>query len=276
MPNLDEKTVRDFGKEWASFDQSDVTDEELDRIFEGYFRVFPWDDLPDDPVGMDVGCGSGRWAQRVAPKVGKLHCIDASAQALEVTKSKLRTHSNCRFHHASVDAIPIPDDSLDFGYSLGVLHHLPDTEGGLRSCVEKLQIDAPFLLYLYYALDNKPTWFRILWRLSDMVRAGCSQLPHPLKVAVSGLVASLLYLPLARLALLWEQIGRDSEKVPLSFYKRLSFYTMRTDALDRFGTRLEKRFRKEEVESMMKSAGLGDISFSPEPPYWCAVGFRKT
>ena len=50
---------------------------------------------------------------------------------------------------------------------------------------------------------------------------------------------------------------------------------MKTDALDRFGTKLEQRFTKAEVENMMLSAGLDDIKFSTHAPFYCAVGFKK-
>ena len=47
---------------------------------------------------------------------------------------------------------------------------------------------------------------------------------------------------------------------------------MRTDALDRFGTRLEQRFSRNEIERMMTAAGLTDIVFSEREPYWVACG----
>jgi hypothetical protein len=50
---------------------------------------------------------------------------------------------------------------------------------------------------------------------------------------------------------------------------------MRTDALDRFGTRLEKRFTKIQIEEMMLRAGLENINFSNDLPFWCAVGYKK-
>jgi hypothetical protein len=49
---------------------------------------------------------------------------------------------------------------------------------------------------------------------------------------------------------------------------------MRTDALDRFGTRLEQRFTRTEIRGIMEAAGLVDIRFSDAPPFWCAVGRR--
>ena len=62
---------------------------------------------------------------------------------------------------------------------------------------------------------------------------------------------------------------------PLSSYRNVSFYTMRTDSLDRFGTRLEKRFSKEQIERMMIIAGFDSIQFSESEPFWCAVGFKN-
>jgi hypothetical protein len=49
---------------------------------------------------------------------------------------------------------------------------------------------------------------------------------------------------------------------------------MKTDALDRFGTRLEKRFTKKEIEHMMQQAGLKNIKFSDHEPFWCACGIK--
>jgi 2-polyprenyl-3-methyl-5-hydroxy-6-metoxy-1,4-benzoquinol methylase len=44
---------------------------------------------------------------------------------------------------------------MDFGYSLGVLHHIPDAQKALSDCVKKLKLGAPFLVYLYYSFDNR-------------------------------------------------------------------------------------------------------------------------
>ena len=84
MTNLDKPTVDGFGKEWAAFDQTGADEAELHKIFEDYFRVFPWDAVADGAVGFDAGCGTGRWARFVAPRVSHLHCIDASDEALDV------------------------------------------------------------------------------------------------------------------------------------------------------------------------------------------------
>ena len=64
--NLDTAVAAGFGREWSTFDQSEAELSMADReaIFASYFNIFPWNELPPDPIGLDVGCGSGRWAVR--------------------------------------------------------------------------------------------------------------------------------------------------------------------------------------------------------------------
>src|SRR5262249_61545616 len=69
---------------------------------------------------------------------------------------------NVDFHLAAIDRLPIADAALDFAYCLGVLHHVPDTERALAGIARKLKPGAPLLVYIYYALDNRPRWYRLL------------------------------------------------------------------------------------------------------------------
>ncbi|MCA9605143.1 MAG: methyltransferase domain-containing protein [Myxococcales bacterium] len=273
MSNVDHRVVDDFGAEWTRFDQTRLDDDERARIFDAYFRVFPWERLPADAVGFDLGAGTGRWAKQVAPRVGRLHVVEPSA-AIDVARRMLADAPNVELHQRTVDELPFEDGSMDFGYSLGVLHHIPDTTAALRACVRKLKPGAPFLVYLYYAFDNRPRWFRSLWRASDLARRGISRLPHRAKHFVSEAIAGTVYLPLARTARLLERVGADVSAFPLSAYRHHSFYTMRTDALDRFGTRLEQRFTADEIRALMRGAGLVDVEVSPTEPFWCAVGYK--
>lgn len=273
--NADKKVVLDFGAEWARFDQSELTPEQGLSMFDDYFRVFPWHQLPDDAIGMDVGCGSGRWALFIAPKVGKLFCIDASSVALDVARHNLRDYSNIEFHLASVESLPVPDGSMDFAYSLGVLHHVPETAAAVKSVARILKPGAPVLLYLYYAFDNRPFWFKMLWQVSDMFRRMISGLPTGGKHLVCEIIAGCVYWPVARLGYHLNKFKKMPASWPLAYYRDKSFYSMRTDALDRFGTRLEKRFTQEQIRAYMLAAGLTGIVFSDQAPFWCVVGYKK-
>jgi SAM-dependent methyltransferase len=273
--NRDDQVVDAFGEEWSRFTQATLESTEREAIFDDYFSVFPWAELPADAVAADIGCGSGRWAAVVAPRVGRLTCVDASPSALEVAQHNLAGQANVDFRCADVGNLPFPDGELDFAYSLGVLHHVPDTEGAVASIARTLKPGGLFLVYLYYAFDNRPLWFRLLWRASDILRRGICRLPSRLRFAVSDLIATFIYWPLARLAALLERFGLPVRQLPLTYYRDKSFYVMRTDALDRFGTRLERRFRRDQVAAILATAGLCDIRFSEGEPFWCAVARKR-
>ena len=272
--NIHEETVDGFGAEWTRFSQSDLDESEAGILFSSYFNVVPQNKINESSVVADFGAGSGRWAKIVAPMVKKLICIEPS-EAFEVCKRNLSHFPNVDVRCETIDDCSVKDGSLDFAYSLGVLHHIPDTQKALSDCVKKLKIGSPILIYLYYRFDNKPKWFKFLWNITNIVRHLISRLPERLKFIVCDLIAILIYMPMAKIALLLSKIGRNVENLPLSFYKDSSFYTMRTDALDRFGTRLEHRFTRNEIMDIMEKSGLVNVVVSNSSPYWCAVGYRN-
>ncbi|MBL0209038.1 MAG: glycosyltransferase [Propionivibrio sp.] len=272
---LSNQVVKSFGEEWSRFPQHVLTETERLEIFDDYFSDFPWDDLPEESRGADIGCGSGRWAAVAAPRAGWLTCVDASFAALEVARRTMAGQGNVDFRQADVKSLPFADGELDFAYSLGVLHHVPETSEALRSIARALRPGGVFLLYLYYAFDNRPPWFRMLWRITDLMRRLICHLPSVLRFVVCDIIAILVYWPLGRLAASLAKIGVQVGNFPLAYYKDKSLYVMRTDALDRFGTRLEKRFRRDQIAAMLEKAGFENVQFSDTEPFWCAVARKR-
>jgi SAM-dependent methyltransferase len=195
---------------------------------------------------------------------------------LEIAKKKLQSHPNVVFHATTIDDMPLEDNSQDFGYCLGVLHHIPDTERAMQICVDKLKPGSPFLVYMYYNFENKPLWFRAIWKCTDVVRRTICRLPNRLKKCLTDTIALCVYWPMARLSFVLEKIGFNVRNFPLSSYRNGSFYNMRNCALDRFGTCLEKRFSRVEIRSMMEKCGLEEIRFGHNPNCnWVAVGVKR-
>jgi SAM-dependent methyltransferase len=268
--------VKGFGDEWSRFTNEALSETELREMFDRYTEIFPWEDLPADAEGFDAGCGSGRWARFFAPRVGLLYCIDASEAALDVARETLAGQTNVEFRREDLSSLGLTDGSCDFGYCLGVLHHIPDTEDALATCVAKLKPGAPFLVYLYYDLEGRGWLQRRLFNVATVIRAVVSRLPSRARAAVADVLAAVVYWPLALVARLVERIGWDPSFVPLFQYRHRSFYVMRNDSLDRFGTRLEKRFSRDGVRCLLEGAGLENVVFSEGPPWWVAVGWRRS
>ncbi len=272
----DDRVIEAFGDEWTRFTNESLSDSELAEMLSAYMAVFPWDGLPDKAVGFDAGCGSGRWAKFVAPRVGHLHCVDASDRALAVARRVLGGFDNVDFRREALVDLSIDDSSCDFGYSLGVLHHISDTEGALAACVAKLRPGAPFLAYLYYDLEEAGPAQRLLLSMVGCVRWVISRVPRRARAVITDALAFAVYLPLARLARVVERLGRDPSGLPLFQYRNRSFSVMRNDALDRFGTRLEKRFSRTQILELFHGAGLEGVVFSDDPPWWVVLGWRPS
>ena len=273
--NLDKRVVDGFGEEWSRFSNAYLDIGELQEMFDLYTSEFPWADLPDDAVGFDAGCGTGRWAKFFAPRVGRLHCIDASAAALDIARLTLAGQDNVEFHHEDLSSMGLEEASCDFGYALGVLHHIPDTELATATCVAKLKPGAPLLVYLYHDLEGLGWVQRRLLDVITAVRFVVSHLPFRMRCIGTDVIAVLVYWPLARCAQLYGRLGGDPSSMPLFQYRNRSLYVMRNDSLDRFGTRLEKRYSREEVVDLLEGAGLQDVVFSTGPPWWVAIAWRR-
>ena len=270
--NIDLTTVESFGEEWNAFHHFD--DAELKKIGDTYFDIITPAMLGPDKIAADFGCGTGRWSKYMHDKVGAVAAIDPS-DAVLAAGQLLQDTPNVHLYKASIDNLPFADNYFDFGFSLGVLHHIPDTARAMQACVEKIKPGGHFLVYLYYKLDNRGRLYRLLFGLSDLIRRVVCKMPSWLKKFACHMMAIFFYMPFVLFSRLLKLLGVPQKfraKIPLHAYENTSFYIIRNDALDRFGTPLEQRFSKAEIQQMMEKAGLGDIVFSNQSPFWHAVG----
>lgn len=269
--NKDDSVIESFGEEWLKFDSFSET--EIKQLGESYFDILSEDIINKDSIIGDFGGGTGRFSKYLADKVKFVEFVDPSEAVYSAAKL-LQNESNVRLTKASIGSLPFDDESFDFVMSIGVLHHIPDTNQAMADCVKKVKDGGYFYTYLYYALDNRGFLFRSVYNAATLLRRITSNLPGFLKRFVCDLIAVFVYLPLIMLSKFLGAIGlkKVAKKVPLSFYSNTTWNIVRNDALDRFGTTLEQRFTKEEIKTMMENCGLENIKVSDGAPYWHAVG----
>ena len=115
----------------------------------------------------------------------------------------------------------------------------------------------------------------MIWKFSDFFRRIISKSSSRSKNLYCDLIAIFVYLPITNFLKLIEIIGFKVDSLPLSYYKNYSFYTMRTDARDRFGTPVEKRFSRKDIIEMCEKSGFEKIVFSQTKPYWCFTAIKR-
>ncbi len=151
-----------------------------------------------------------------------------------------------------------------------MLHHIPDTGLAIKDVSRRIKPGGVFLCYLYYSLENKPTFYKLIFKAVDGVRRVISVLPQRIKQLVTSAIAALIYWPLARFSKVLNKLGVNTSNIPLHHYADMPFVMLANDALDRFGTSLEQRFSKAEITKMLHAAGfdIATLKFSDSEPFW--------
>ena len=272
--NIDQQVVESFGDEWIKF--HDFSNEVIDDIAKEYFDIIDEAIVNKNTYALDIGCGTGRWTKFLSKTAGFIEAIDPS-NAIYAADKLLGNIENVRLTKASTETIPFDDETFDFAMSVGVLHHIPDTQKAMQDCVKKVKRGGYFYCYLYHNLETRGLWFKTLYWLSNCLRKIVCRLPASLKRIVCDILAVVIYMPL----ILWVRflvligLRNIAKKMPLSAYNNKSFFVIRNDALDKFGTKLEQRFSKKQVQTMMINCGLENIVISPLSPFYHALGKKK-
>lgn len=270
--NRDDRVISHFGGEWKAFNYLD--EERLSEIqaqFDAYLAPLPEEiRRKTDLATGDFGAGSGRWAHFFLKQARELWLVEPGLESFAVLSERFSKEPRAHLLNQTVSENDIPNESLDLAVSLGVLHHIPDTLEGIKAIFAKTKPGGYFLCYLYYAMENKPVAYRALWKVSNALRTSISKMPYFARRVVCELIAALAYLPLARFSKLVEKLGISSRNIPLHHYRDMTFYVMRNDAYDRFGTSLEQRFTRAQISEMIALSGfdISTLKFSVGEPFW--------
>ena len=277
--NLDQGVIDGFGHEWAAFDYPETeTAEALDAQFAAYCAPLDLNQFnPATSVAGDFGAGSGRWSSRLAPYFSRVYALEPSDGASQVLRNKFEGDPKIIVLQETVGANSIPVASLDFAMSLGVLHHIPDTTLAIKDILRGIKPEGVFLCYLYYNLENKPTYYKLIFKGVNIVRRVISASPQPVRRLSATVIGAVVYWPLARLSKVLNKLGRNTSNLPLHHYADMPFVMLANDALDRFGTSLEQRFSKADIIEMLRSADfdLTTLKFSDIEPFWTFAVRKK-
>lgn len=249
-----------FGLEWSSF--SDILPEH-EREFREYFDLIDLDALSDARI-CDLGCGTGRWSYFLRDKCRQLILLDFS-DSIFIARENLRDCTNALFFMGDLTALPFRKGCADLVICLGVLHHLPVPALYAARRLRKL---APrLLIYIYYAVDNRPIYFRaVLAIVSAVRRMTCRIRATRARNAIAWAATIAIYAPLIAVGRVLSPMGMG-KFVPLyETYSGKSLGRIQQDAYDRFFTPIEQRLPKSSIQQL--SDTFDTVTISPNLPYW--------
>lgn len=249
-----------FGEEWQRY--PDILPEH-EREFALYFDLVDIPALTDARV-CDLGCGIGRWSHFLAGRCREIVLVDFS-EAIFVARRNLAAADNALFFMSDLRELPFSDNFADFLFSLGVLHHLPTP--ALDEVRALARLAPTLLIFLYYALDNRPRAWRVALAAVTRLRLAAAGVRSPrARTLITEAALWSLYLPLIALGRALRPLGLAG-RVPLyDFYHDKSRARIRQDVYDRFFTRIEQRYRRDQILGLRDR--FREVIVSERLPYW--------
>ncbi len=249
-----------FGVEWQKF--SEIMPEHEEE-FAQYFDLINLSDLKNKRI-CDLGCGIGRWGYFLKNQCKELILVDFS-EAIFTARNNLKDDENILYFMGDLRRLPFRDDFVDFLFCIGVLHHLPCS--ALEEVRSLKKYTSQILIYLYYALDNRPFYFRVLSMFATMLRLRTAPVRNShFRNLFSWAGVLFIYYPFVILGLILRPLG-GSHLIPLyESYHGKTLERIRQDVYDRFFTRIEQRFTRKEIMTLKDT--FPNVIVSKQLPYW--------
>lgn len=113
---------------------------------------------------LDVGCGMGRFMEIAANYRSEVIGIDLS-YAVDAARKNLSRRSRCHFIQADIFRLPFKPKTFDAIFSIGVLHHTPDTRAAFMQLPPLLKSGGKLAIWVYGQNTFRPyDYFGRFWR----------------------------------------------------------------------------------------------------------------
>ena len=252
------RTITSYSYQWRKFKQ----------MFPNWEEVFLDSIKPLTPeffqgkTGLDGGCGFGRSLYYAGSYGARMIGLDLS-EAIEAARENTRHLPNVHLVQGDIFHPPVKRRTLDFVYSIGVLHHLPDPKGGFLSLTRLLKPGAPMFIWVYLRGRGRQI------AAFTVMRAVSTRLPLRLLNLVCLALASaqwvgwiLPFRGLRRLPL----TRRLAERMPFTFYSRYPFRALHTDWFDGLSVPLVNYYKPDAIADWYREGRLHDVRI--DGPDW--------
>lgn len=245
--SAERRTVRSYSYQWRKFKQMYPDWEQvfLDSITPITPEFFP------GRVGLDGGCGFGRSLYYAATYGAEMIGLDLS-EAIEAARENTRQFPKVHLVQGDIFHPPVRRQRLDFVYSIGVLHHLPDPKAGFLSLARLLKPGAPMFIWVYLRGRGRQIKF------FTAMRAVSTRMPLRLLnaacLALAGVQWAGWIVP-HKLLKAFPPTRALAERMPFTLYAQYPFRVLHTDWFDGLSVPLVNYYKPEAIGEWYREAG---------------------
>lgn len=265
--DAERRTIRSYSYQWRKFKEmfphwEDVFLESIKPIDRTFFP---------GKVGLDGGCGFGRSLFYSAGFGAEMIGLDLS-EAIEAARENTSHLPNVHLVQGDIFNPPVKRSSLDFVYSIGVLHHLPEPKTGFLSLSRLLKPGAPMFVWVYLRGRGRQI------KAFTAMRAVSTRMPlKALNAVCLGLaIAQFGAFILPRKILSTLGAAQLGAKIPFSDYTRYPFRALHTDWVDGLSVPLVNYYKPYEIAEWYREGGFERVRIDPESEWnGRALGYRR-
>lgn len=255
-PDLHQGSPERFGYKWNRYSRMLPAHQEQFRRWTVPLRPEDW----RGAAFLDVGCGMGRnsfWPLRDGAARGV--AIDVDERSLACARRNLQGLETVKVREISAYEIPY-EDEFDISFSLGVIHHLESPEVALANMVKATKPGGKVLIWVYGRENNE--W--IIRFVDPLRKALLSRLP----------IRLLDHLSLGPTALLWLALRAGLGRTDyMRLIRRFGFWHLHEIVFDQLLPRTACYWTRDEVERLMRGAGLDEVELHwVNQISWTAIG----
>tara|TARA_A100001015_G_scaffold245190_1_gene281041 strand:+ start:1488 stop:2459 length:972 start_codon:yes stop_codon:yes gene_type:complete len=144
-----------FNFQWKKWNKLQFEDKNIGLPMEGHTKKMFYsitdfkDEMNKDKVFLDIGAGSGRFADVLIANGSKVVCIEVSNSVDQIYKNLSKNRKNALIIQCDFEKLPIKNSSIDHAFSIGVLHHSKKPEAAFPETYRVLKKEGSFAVSVY-------------------------------------------------------------------------------------------------------------------------------
>jgi SAM-dependent methyltransferase len=263
MKNRD-KTIKDFGDQWLRYRDNEGYYGSLELFSDILSPFLKPDDLKCCNVA-EIGSGTGRIVNMLL-EAGVKHMIAVEpSDAFEILRNNIKSPEKVTCLKITGEQLP-PSGDLDYVFSIGVLHHIPDPAPVVEGAFKALRSGGHFFVWLYGKEGNKPYLAFI-----NSLRVITRHLPHSILAAFVWMI----YYPLVIYINLCHRFSLPLREYLLSIFEKMSPQKRRLIIYDQLNPAYAKYYTRMEVEKLLLDCQFINVRVHHRHGYsWTAIGTK--
>lgn len=277
-----ESYARSFGSQWNTFARSQIDRAGYNESQLRFESEIGWSaDQIEGRTIVEIGSGAGRFVDIVARRNPALVIGLDITDAVDAAAANV-SGDHVLFVQGDIFESPIRSESLDFAYSIGVLHHTPNPQLAFDKMVELVKPEGRVAVSLYeislYHRPNRNTLkvvaMEALWALNtlrcELFRTVTTRVPDRLMIAYCKTVVPVMHWINKVPVLRWLRYG-----LPTTCYRHLPVICSMVDTMDTYSTKIVHQYRAKDVFQWFRRLGLREIVVMNSRAGWVSLNAEK-